>query len=512
MGFVDLWKWEGKAGRRRYALVGLIGFAIKHNIDRLIAASFFKTSQRDVVGYWFNYWAPLGNAARLGHLSPTEAKFLTTMLVLSLPFIWIGMTMTLRRLRDAGQPLWLVTLFFVPFVNLPFFLTLCALPSRERAIESEAAPWPGVRPLDVIIPRSRLGSGVLAIVVTTAIGLVFSVFGATVIGAYGWSLFVALPFCLGLFSVLFYSYHAPRELGECMTVSLIPIGILGVALMAIAVEGVICLMMAAPLGLALSAFGGAIGYHLQARHWRTASPAMMCIALLAVPALFSAERAAGLPPPKYVVRSAIEINAPPETVWKQVVAFAEIPPPREILFRAGIAYPIRAEISGRGPGAIRRCVFSTGPFVEPIEVWDEPRLLRFGVLEVPTPLNELTPYGHIEPRHLHGYFVSERGQFQLTELPAGRTRLEGTTWYRDAIWPAAYWRAWSDYIIHRIHMRVLEHIKTETEESVGRSADGYRNAQSHRHFVDAQTKGNQELFAENFSRMYRLKLLWHLPS
>ena len=85
MGFVDLWKWEGKVGRRRYALVGLIGFAIKHNIDRLIAASFFKTSQRDVVGYWFNYWAPLGNAARLGHLSPTEAKFLTTMLVLSLP-------------------------------------------------------------------------------------------------------------------------------------------------------------------------------------------------------------------------------------------------------------------------------------------------------------------------------------------------------------------------------------------------------------------------------------------
>jgi len=61
-------------------------------------------------------------------------------------------------------------------------------------------------------------------------------------------------------------------------------------------------------------------------------------------------------------------------------------------------------------------------------------------------------------------------------------------------------------------MRVLEHIKTETEESVGRSADGYRNAQSHRHFVDAQTKGNQELFAENFSRMYRLELLWHLAS
>jgi hypothetical protein len=43
MGFVDLWKWDGKVGRRSYALAGLIGFAIKHNIDRTIAASYIKT-------------------------------------------------------------------------------------------------------------------------------------------------------------------------------------------------------------------------------------------------------------------------------------------------------------------------------------------------------------------------------------------------------------------------------------------------------------------------------------
>jgi hypothetical protein len=163
------------------------------------------------------------------------------------------------------------------------------------------------------------------------------------------------------------------------------------------------------------------------------------------------------------VRTAIEINAPPRAVWKQVIAFSEIPPPTELLFRAGIAYPLRAEIIGHGPGAIRHCVFSTGPFVEPIEVWDEPRLLSFGVTSTPPPLEELTPYGHIDPKHLHGYFVSEKGQFALTELPGGRTRLEGTTSYRNTIWPGAYWRLWSDYIIHRVHLRVLEHIKMEAE-------------------------------------------------
>jgi hypothetical protein len=60
-----------------------------------------------------------------------------------------------------------------------------------------------------------------------------------------------------------------------------------------------------------------------------------------------------------------------------VLAFAEIPPPTELLFRAGIPYPI------------------------------------------------------------------------LTRLPNGDTRLEGTAWYRDALWPGAYWRVWLDYIIHK---------------------------------------------------------------
>lgn len=34
--------------------------------------------------------------------------------------------------------------------------------------------------------------------------------------------------------------------------------------------------------------------------------------------------------------------------------------------------------------------------------------------------------------------------------------------YRHRLWPSAYWRLWSDAIIHRIHMRVLRHIDRET--------------------------------------------------
>jgi hypothetical protein len=32
------------------------------------------------------------------------------------------------------------------------------------------------------------------------------------------------------------------------------------------------------------------------------------------------------------------------------------------------------------------------------------------------------------------------------------------------MWPADYWRLWSDLIIHRIHSRVLRHIQALSEE------------------------------------------------
>jgi hypothetical protein len=162
----------------------------------------------------------------------------------------------------------------------------------------------------------------------------------------------------------------------------------------------------------------------------------------------------------------VDVAAPPQVVWQHVVSFSELPEPTAWIFRIGIAYPKRAEIQGHGVGAVRHCVFSTGPFVEPIEVWDEPRLLRFSVQSQPAAMKELTPWGHINAPHISDFLISEGGQFLLTPLPGGGTRLEGTTWYRHHIWPADYWRVWSDWILHGIHQRVLDHIKQQSEKAL----------------------------------------------
>jgi hypothetical protein len=165
------------------------------------------------------------------------------------------------------------------------------------------------------------------------------------------------------------------------------------------------------------------------------------------------------PSPLFHVTTQIVVHATPEQVWKHVVSFPKLPEAREWVFRTGLACPTEARIDGSGSGSVRYCQFSTGPFVEPITAWDEPRLLRFRVTHNPAPLQEWSPWGEIRPRHLHGYLVSEQGQFELTPLSGGRTVLTGTTWYRHSLWPAQYWRWWSDAIIHRIHLRVLNHIR-----------------------------------------------------
>ncbi len=64
---------------------------------------------------------------------------------------------------------------------------------------------------------------------------------------------------------------------------------------------------------------------------------------------------------------------------------------------------------------------------------------------------------------MHGFLVSEQGQFQLTPLAGSRTLLEGTTWYHHTMWPVTYRQIWSDQIIHTIHRRVLRHVKTLAE-------------------------------------------------
>lgn len=457
----DFWTWRGTVGRAKYAGLGVFLFAIKHLIDRVVALSF--GYQFTILGYWVETENGIEN------ISKARAEFFAILILVALPFIWVGVILTLRRLRDANLPLWLVVLFFVPFINLFFFLLLSFLPSSITKSETEAPDRIGFQHiLSRIMPKSEIGSAAIGIIITVILAVVFTIFSVNTLSQYGWGLFVGIPFFLGLNSVLIYGFHQPRSLGKCLTVALFSVLLVAAVLFVIAFEGLICLLMAAPLAIVLAMFGGSIGFVLQRRYsFRAESFQLVSLLIIMFPGLITLENASQPQSPLYAVQTSVIVDAPREVVWENLIAFAELPEPNEILFKTGIAYPIRAQIDGEGVGAVRHCVFSTGEFVEPIRIWDQPKLLKFDVITQPPVMKEWSLYDNIRPPHLENYLVSHQGQFRLVPLSDGRTLLEGTTWYENRMWPGQYWRIWSDFIVHRIHTRVLKHIKKLSEDKGG---------------------------------------------
>ena len=432
--------------RRTYLATGVGLMAFKYAVD---AGAVALATGR--------FWSPLDYLLpfyllRAEKLAGAPVWFLPAFVLWTLPFLWMGVAMTLRRAIDAGRSPWLALVFFVPLFNYIVMLALCRLPTVPLSPREERA---GGRTVDarLVVALYGIAAG-LAVAVPTILLNVY------VLRRYSTSLFLGTPFTLGAVTAYVFNRESPQGSGATAQVVSLSLVLLAGALLLFALEGLVCVALALPLALALALLGGvfgrAIALHTPGRAGHLAS------LVLAIPVLAGVDGVRG-PSPLYEVEDTVVVAAPPAAVWRNVVSFSALPPPTEALFRLGIAYPIRARIDGVGAGAIRRCEFSTGTFVEPISAWEAPTRLSFDITAQPVPLRELSPYGPIAPPHLHGYFRATRGAFRLTALPGGRTLLVGATWYELDIDPREYWKVPADAIVSAIHRRVLSHIKRLTE-------------------------------------------------
>lgn len=375
-----------------------------------------------------------------------------SLMALSMVCLWIALSMSIRRAVDAGHRAAFGLLVLVPVGNLATMLYLAARPTDPL---STWVPPGSKQPHAALLRPALVG-------VAVGVGVLFALFPILVYGAKDYSLLLFLVMPLLSSTAAAYAFNRPFgfSLGASIAVAELNVAIGSLALLLFALEGVLCIAMALPLMAVTAVLGGVLGHVL-------ASQAAMrrrdwLAVLLLLPVLMGAEHWVPPPPSREVV-TGVEIDAPPEVVWRHVVSFGEIVAPPAWYFAAGIAYPVRARIEGQGVGAVRYCEFSTGAFVEPITVWDPPRRLAFDVSAQPPPMRELSPWGEIAAPHLEDTLRSRRGEFRLVALADGRTRLEGSTWYTLDMGPQAWWTLWSDALIHRIHARVLDHIRTLSE-------------------------------------------------
>jgi uncharacterized membrane protein YhaH (DUF805 family) len=372
------------------------------------------------------------------------------MFVWSLPFLWIAATMSVRRAADAAISPWIGLLVVVPILNLLVMLGLCLAP------KGPGEGWtPTSDPLQT--DQQIAGRAAMSIALSMLCGAAMMLVSVYLFESYGAALFVGTPLLMGVVAGYLFNRTLSHGFAKSMGLGLAAVVVACGALLLFAFEGVICILMAAPLVLPLGLLGGLMG---KAIADATRRPAAELLALVMVLPAWAAIESQLLPREELVVCTSIEIDAPPEVVWRHVVAFPDLAPPEEWHFRLGIAYPERARIEGEGVGAVRYCEFSTGAFVEPITDWSPPRRLAFDVVEQPAPMFELTPYRHIHPPHLDFGMRSNRGEFLLEPLPGGRTRLTGSTWYEIDMLPRSYWSLWSNAIVHSIHGRVLEHVRS----------------------------------------------------
>lgn len=278
-------------------------------------------------------------------------------------------------------------------------------------------------------------------------------------GSYGIAVFILIPLMLGFIPGYLYhkNYHKnikPIKLG------FISLLLYFLILISVAIEGVICIIMALPLE-ALLVFLGANLVKFYIPNNYTLKNNLPFLLIVFIPFLSFIEKDAE--PSTHSVSTEIIVNVPIQNVWKHIIEFPELSKPTELIFKAGISYPIHAHIEGKGVGAIRYCTFSTGSFLEPITTWQEPNLLAFSVLEQPKPMTEISWYD-LQAPHLDDYFLSKNGEFKMEAISQNQTKITGTTWYIHKIKPEKYWEFWSKNIIHTIHNRVLSHIKQNAEK------------------------------------------------
>jgi len=391
-------------------------------------------------------------AARADLLAGAPEWLGWALFVWSVPFIWIALSMSVRRAAAAGRSPWLGVAVLVPLVNLLVMAWLADLPDRTAA--AVPVPVPPPEPIsDPAVIRAAL----------TAVAVGFSAFlaGIYLFTSYGSVLFFGTPLVMGMVAGFLYNRPVVHSTAATAGLGVFVMILAGGVLLVFAFEGLICLVMAVPIVMPTAIAGALLGKWIAEA--TTAGLAQLVPVVLALPLLAGAESLVATLP-EHEVLTVVEVDAPPEAVWRHVVEFPDLPEPTEWFFRCGIACPQRARIEGRGVGAVRHCEFTTGDFVEPITVWDEPRRLAFDVTSQPDPMTELSPWRHVHPPHLQGQSLrSRRGEFRLVPLAGGRTRLEGRTWYTFDMRPQAYWTMWAHGSIHAIHRRVLGHVKQLAE-------------------------------------------------
>lgn len=439
---LQFFTFEGRVRQLPYAFGSLAIFCAQYAVVIAIFCALHKP-----LALGWHFWAiPARSLAETDEFSAVSGL---AGICLSIVVSWLLVSLAFRRATDANVSRWIATFIIAPFVQIPAFLLLCALPSR-----------------DVQTPRSdareqRLDwksaiQGALAAIALTAAAVAM---GALLFGTYGYGIFVVSPFVIG--AITAYLGNRKQTIDWLQTSGLVAVSLAlaGASLIVFALEGVVCIIIAAPLVFGFAMIGALLGRSAALSGRGSARQTLMSVALL--PVVFASEQIFPSITTFDTVQQ-IDISAPADAVWHSLI-YMRINSKPPFPFRLGIAYPVKGDVVGSGVGAVRYGVFSTGVAIERVTEWEPNRKLAFVMLRDPPAMHELSPYAHVNAPHVRGYFRTPTTSFELVPLDHGRTRVIERTSHELKLDPVIYWMPLVRWVIDQNNARVLDNLRRQSE-------------------------------------------------
>jgi hypothetical protein len=267
-------------------------------------------------------------------------------------------------------------------------------------------------------------------------------------GIFILSEFVIVPLLMGMISAWFWKdldFSRGKNFVYTLYNSFIAIALSYIFLG----EGVICLLIVSPLIIGFIYAGIELGDFLFEKNKTTLNVSVLSILFI----LFISD---ALSKHEYenMVTDTIVINATPDKIWRNVVAFEKIKRENTFwLFKIGLPSPVQSTVTGYYKGAGRKCIFSNGyVFDEKITTYEPANNLVFDITNQPK-----------DPEIMKHIDII-RGQFLLKDNGNGTTTLIGNSWYKLYVFPVWYYDIWAQSIVRNVHTRVMEHIKELSEK------------------------------------------------
>lgn len=314
-------------------------------------------------------------------------------------------------------------------------------------------------------------------------GIIYGVFHIINHDEYGWTALALCPIASGfLFTTLLWVFQTRENKEAQWTLNRLAIeGITlplflslaqGLFLLIAFLEGTICIIMALPFFMLFTVVGSLLAVTiLWLRDWSQRQMLSCSLAIFMLTFIAQPIENQLLRKTEYFSEtSTIEIQADPQTVFRYIPSYPQIPEneshPRwdELWFKLGVPAPQVSTVSCLGVNCERQCKFNQNINLhEKITIYEPGKRLRFLVTSIVGHQNIITG---VDPHLLPGgvYFDNQQGEFRLTEIRPGVTRVEGTTWYKLSSSLNWYGRPYTDALLEAIHMRVLEQIKRVAEE------------------------------------------------